>query len=136
MKRVTPFLFLLAVSVTFASSTESTWPSWEPFDPAKAKEVIDLRPTLQGMQLREGWNLLRTTPFWLRLSAQVQGGKIISFVAADHLGRQLATRGYRMRSRGPGVGGRLGEITCWVCVQTDIGRLCYGIDCTKLSPSN
>lgn len=85
------------------------------------KSVIDLRPTMAQMKLKEGANLI-SKQNGVRLSAQVEGGRIVGWSAVDGAGKSLPTK---LEAKGP---------VCRLCVETGTGWICNIVDCRAKPP--
>ena len=97
---------------------------------ASQKMTLSSSPALLDATLKEGENLLVTTPHGIKLFAEVSQNKILSFKALNKSGAPVKV--HMMRHNESGSGER--SIKCWVCVSTPGGEFCYSIDCRKLPP--
>ena len=113
---------LLTTTWTYAAPQEQA-PKSEQTDSGKST-MIDLRPKMKGMKLKEGANLVYTGPDF-KLTAILQNGKVARWNATDSKGKALRTT----------VSHAI--IKCEVCVTIDTGhgtrQTCVEVDCSILT---
>ncbi|GAB4232237.1 MAG: hypothetical protein Kow00109_04650 [Acidobacteriota bacterium] len=109
-------------------------------DPAKADYKLDLRPLVKGKRLRDGSNLITTTPKGLRVYAQVERGRIVGIEVKDARGRSLKPipakssvpqRGSTSLAAAPASRGSSGgdNIRCWHCYDINGETHCFEVEC-------
>jgi hypothetical protein len=83
------------------------------------EEFVDLRskiiPLQKDEKLKEGDNLIHTTPSGLNFIARVEGGKIVGWVITDKLGREVKET----------------DSGCWSCREAGGGTQCFRVFCPK-----
>lgn len=81
--------------------------------------VVNLIPIVKEMKLHEGVNPIHKLESGVNISATVKGGKIIDWVFADKLGKELPSKRYAMRNgvviNLPGGGDPPEGLHCYKC---------------------
>ena len=90
--------------------------------------VADVTKSIKGMKIKDGTNLLNTSPGGLKLSAVVKGDRILRYVITDAKGNVIPSTHHKDPATAQAK-----ATTCWECGVDAAGdRHCWKVPCPDI----